>query len=168
MCKMIRRNNGFTLIELMITVVIVGIVASMAVPRVQRAYERMQFTASQKEVTSSFKLARSMAITEKQPYGVHINPDRMLVTMFKDVSSGVFEYSEGSDSVVRVDTMPVNIVFLSSDNEGNVIIFQPNGSADFSGGGNTFAMANSPDIMGIFMTNILSSTGRVKSESYHY
>lgn len=168
MSNTIRRNSGFTLIELMIVTVIVGIIASMAVPKFQRAYERMQFTASHRRMISTFRTARSMAITEKMPYGVHVDQDKMLVTLFKDVASGVFEYSVGADSVIRVDSLPAHIVYLSSDNEGGVIIFQPNGSASFAGGGNIFAMANSPDIMGIFMTNVLSSTGRIKSESYHY
>lgn len=168
MCKLLKRKSGFTLIELMITTVIVGIVASMAVPKVQKAYEKMQFTSSHKELISTLKLARSMAITEKAPYGVFLDPTAMTITLFKDMASTGYEFSESVDSTIRVDSLPAHISYIASDLEGNTIFFAPNGSADFGGGGNIFVIAYSPDILGIFWTNILASTGRIDNEYYFY
>lgn len=168
MCKRLKRKSGFTLIELMITTVIVGIVASMAVPKVQKAYEKMQFTSSHRELVSSLRLARSMAVTEKTPYGVYLDPEAMTITLFKDMASTGYEFSAGTDSTIRVDSLPKYISYLASDLVGNTIFFSPNGSADFSGGGNIFVIAYSPDILGIFWTNILASTGRIDSDYAFY
>lgn len=168
MLRLLKRKSGFTLIELMITTVIVGIIASMAVPKVQKAYEKMQFRSSHRELISNLKLARSMAVTEKTPYGVFFDPDAMTITLFKDMSATGYEFTESLDSVIRIDSLPSHISYLSSDLEGNTIFFAPNGSADFSGGGNIFVMAYSPDLLGIFWTNVLASTGRIDSDYSFY
>ena len=168
MNRMTTNKSGFTLIELMITTVIIGVIASMAVPKVQIAYDRMQFRSSHTALISTLKLARSMAITEKCPYGVFCDPEAMTITLFKDLSATGYEFAEGADSTIRIDTLPTNISYLSSDMEGNAIFFQPNGSADFSGGGNLFMLASTPDVMGIFWTNVLASTGRIDSDHSFY
>ena len=42
-------QKGFTLIELMTTIVIIGIVSAMAVPRFAKAYERMEFRSANRK-----------------------------------------------------------------------------------------------------------------------
>ena len=80
-CKSI---SGFTLLELMITVVIIGIVAAMAVPRFNIAFERMKFRSQAQEMNSIIKVARSMAISDKRQYGIHVDNVGMIVTLFMD------------------------------------------------------------------------------------
>jgi Tfp pilus assembly protein FimT len=168
MKRKIKSQVGVTIIELLITAVIVGIVAAMAVPRFQIAYDRIQFRSANRDLTSTYRLARSMAITDKAQYGVHLDNQAMTVTLFKDAATGAYAFSAGADTVIRVDTMPWQFHYMSTDVEGDVIFFRPNGTADFNGGGNIFTIADTEDLLGIYWNNALASTGRIHTESYYY
>jgi prepilin-type N-terminal cleavage/methylation domain-containing protein len=162
------RIAGFTIVELMTTVVIIGLAAAMATPRLQRAYERTRFRGKVKDIGSTLRLARSYAITEKQPYGVCLNPDDMSITLFKDlISPSNYDFVTG-DSVIRCDTLPPEFVWVGTDVTNNVITFSPNGSSGFSGTGNFFTMAYNSDVVAYSTTNVLASTGRVQSQYYFY
>ncbi len=163
----IRSESGITLIELMITVVIVGISAAMAAPRFEMTYERLRFKSSCTDATSTLKLARSMAITSKSQYGVAFNNAHRTVTLFKDlVNTSNFDFASG-DSVIRVDTLPPMFTSVSSDVTNNVVVFRPNGSSGFSGGGNVYLIAVTENMVGLSSSNVLAATGRVHN-SYSY
>jgi hypothetical protein len=72
------------------------------------------------------------------------------------------------DSVVRVDTLPPEIVWVGTDVTNNVITYAPSGAAGFSGGGNLYMLAYSRDVVAFSSTNVLASTGRVQSSFWHY
>ncbi len=166
-----KRNcqNGFTLIELLTTVVIIGLVSAMAVPRFTQAYERMEFKSANKDMTSTLRLARSLAISNKEVFGVNFNSDTKIVSLFKkDPSSVLLNTFETADSLIRVDSMGHNFNTLTTDLTDNTISFRPNGSAIFSGGGNIISMATTEDLIGIYQFNILASTGRVKTTGSYY
>jgi prepilin-type N-terminal cleavage/methylation domain-containing protein len=168
MKKRIQSQSGVTLIELMITAVIIGLVAMMAVPRFQIAYDRLKYKGANRDMISTLKLARSLAITEKTQYGVHFDPDSKVITLFKDATPGVFEYDGAADSVVRADTLPRDFNYVATDMTNDVVFFRANGSADFDGGGNVHTMAYTEDVVALYDTNILASTGRVHSDSHYY
>ncbi len=166
-----KRNNikGFTLIELMTTVVLIGIIASMAIPRFSKAYERMEFKSANSELKSTLRLARSMAITNKEIFGVNFDSNSRIVSVFKkDTASALFSTFEVTDSVVRVDTLIDVFSTITTDLANNTISFRPNGSAVFTGGGNIVCMAYTENMIGISQFNILASTGRIKSEGHYY
>jgi len=165
----IRSHSGITLIELMITVVIVGIVSAMAVPRFQVATDRIRFGSASRDVVSSIRLARSMALADKEPYGIQVNEGDRTIVLFKDVSDpALLTYAAGADSLIRVDTLPSEFAYIASDCANNTIVFGRSGTAEFTGGGNIWAMASSSHVLGIYTFNVLSATGRVKLESYYY
>ncbi len=159
----LRSTFGATIIELLTVAVIVGVVASMAVPRFQRAYERMQFRSANRDIVSSLRLARSMAITDKIQYGVYFDYDDMTITIFQDlVNPTAFVYDNG-DPVVRQDTLADNVQYVFTDVPNNAIMFNPNGSAGFIGGGNITSVGTAEDQYLEHYHNVLRSTGRVRS-----
>lgn len=160
--------RGITIMELLITVVIIGIVSAMAVPRMQTAYERMGFKGSVRELTSSLRMARSMAISKKSQYGIYLDPTAMTVTLFEDlVNTSSPDFVVG-DSVIKIDTLPPEFSSLVTDFSNNVILFRSNGSASFTGNGNIISLATTSNMVAISQTNILASTGRVSTDFWVY
>ncbi len=169
MRRSIFSNRGITLMEIMIGVVIIGIVASMAVPRFAVAYERMEFSSKNRDMVSALRMARSKAITEKELFGVYFDPTNITVTLFqKDTSSTALNdrFEAATDSVLKVDTLGPDIVMLNSSLSNNSAVFSPNGSA--STGGSVFPLAVTDEWVGMSEISLLASTGRVKTETLVY
>ncbi len=151
------------MVEIMIMAVIVGVVASMAVPRFQRAYQRLQFRSANRDIVSTLRLARSMSISDKQQYGVYFDDVGRTITLFKDVVNPTGNAFETGDIVIRVDTLDQNIEYLSTDITNNTVTFSPNGSAGFTGGGNVITLGMTTGDYHENYHNILRSTGRVRT-----
>lgn len=163
-----RSQVGITLIEMMSTVVILGIVSAMAVPRFQKAYERMKFRTAGRELQSSLRVARSTAISSKEPYGIFVDPDLRTLTIFKDsLYQSNYTFDQG-DPVFRVDTLPPEFEWLYMDAVNSSMVFLPNGSAKFTGSGNIWAMAWTEDVVTLLSYNVLASTGRIQFQGYYY
>ncbi len=186
--KKLKSIRGITMIELMVTVVIIGLVSAMAVPRMQNAFDRIKFRTANKEVVSALRVARSAAITEKTPYGVYFGNDDyyggevsyeggatsgLVFITFKDiVNLDQFTYDHG-DSVIRVDSLPSGFTALGTNLVTNAIIFQPSGSVQLvepPNGGKILigTMAYSEHIFSIHDHSVLPSTGKISTESYYY
>lgn len=164
--KRIKSKNGMTIMELLITVAIIGIVAAMAVPRFQIALERINFRAANREITSQIRLARSYAVSTKNQHGVYFDPSTLSFILFKDlVNTGAMQYDVG-DSIISLDTLPAVFSFLGTDEINNSIVFRSNGST--SATVNVITMANTPDIIGIHQHTILAATGRIETLSTYY
>ena len=93
-----RRNGqaGFTLIELMIVIAIIGILAAVAIPNFLRARDKSMYSGCI-ETLSSIKLAQEMYITDNNCYASV--PDRLAMYMI----SGCVE-RDGTDCAGEVTT----------------------------------------------------------------
>ncbi len=170
MKRILSSERGVTLMEIMIGVVIIGIVASMAVPRFGIAMDRMEFRSVNRDVVSTLRLARSHAISEKNSFGVYFNAGSLTATFFEKLGSTMDAYEDGTDRVVKIDTLG-GIPGACLDHFGdsftnNAVIFDPDGSANV--GGDLWTIELTEDIVGVAIINILPATGRVSSETYIY
>ena len=64
--KTIRSNKGFTLVEIMIVVVIIGLLAAMAIP----AFQKVRQSSIEKTLTNDAKQLASAANQYFMEYGV--------------------------------------------------------------------------------------------------
>ncbi|MEQ9564961.1 MAG: GspH/FimT family pseudopilin, partial [Pseudomonadales bacterium] len=62
-----KKNLGFTLIELMVTVALVAILAAIAAPGMSSFIENSQIKAEAQRLASLLSLARNQAITDNMP-----------------------------------------------------------------------------------------------------
>ena len=172
MISKMNSKKGFTLIELMTTVVLIGIIASLAVPKFESGFERIRYSSANRDIISTMKVARSKAISNKAPHGVYFDHDNISMTLFKDiVSPGLYEFNDGDD-IIKSDTLTGNIDYLNTNLDNNTIIFMPNGSARFvtssTNGAEIYTMKHSELMVGTQVHNILAATGRIKSTSNNY
>lgn len=168
----LKSQRGMTLIELMTTVVIIGVVAALAVPRFEATFEKLNYRSANREIISTMKLARSRAISDKAPYGVYFDQNHLTMTLFKDVVSPAnYEFNDG-DEVVRIDTLASDMEFMDTNLDTDAIIFMPNGSARFitgmTTGADIYTLKYSALVVGTQTHNILASTGRIKTVSNYY
>jgi Tfp pilus assembly protein FimT len=152
----------------MTAVVIIGIISALAVPSFEKSFQRIKFRGQAKETVSMLRTARSNAITEKAPYGVHFDGTDYIITMFKDKANlGSATYDMGADSVVSIDSLSSEFVYLYVSFADSTVMFQPNGSASETGV--IYMMSYTGNSVNFGVSTILASTGKSKLEYvYNY
>ncbi len=63
-------KKGFTLIELMIVIVIMGSVLALAAPRIGKSLEKIKLQSASRKLSAVFRYTRQMAISRKKEYAV--------------------------------------------------------------------------------------------------
>ena len=159
--KLVRNKAGFTLIEMVITAVLLGIIAAMAVPDFYRAMQKIKLNSTTRDIISDLRWARSKAIASRTQVGLHFNFDAKTYVVFLDTynPSGL-QYTAGQDSVITTYNLS-NIGTASSTFGNNTVIFKPDGTCNTSGQ----VTCNSTDNNNTHVVDVLSSTGRIKITS---
>ncbi len=124
------RENGFTLIELMVVVLIIAILIAIAVPTFLGARERAQDKAAQSDLRNSLTAAKVL-YTDSQDYSA------MTAAELAGVEPSLSFAAVGSatTSVVGFDsTAPASVVFVKESSSGTFFCL----ADDVTGPGTTF------------------------------
>ncbi|OGC91110.1 MAG: hypothetical protein A2142_01075 [candidate division Zixibacteria bacterium RBG_16_48_11] len=159
--KLLRNRAGFTLIEMVITVVVLGLIAAMAVPDFMSAMQKLKLNAATRDIISDLRWARSGAIATRQQIGLNFDFDNKSYAVFFDTDNpGNFEFVADEDSVVKTGDLS-SLGIGSSTFADSTVIFKPDGTCHSSGQ----IICNSSDNAHSRTVDVLASTGRIKITS---
>ncbi len=164
-------SRGISMMEMMIAVVIVGLMAAIALPTLDGAIRKMKFKNAGREILSSFRLARSSAITLQEPYGVYFDTETGKIMVFADrtnLSAATFEPPQ--DSVIMVDSLLLagsdgaevgGMLYTGFPNQ--TVVFYPDGRASATGDVylHTYSDDGMYNSLSIYVT---AATGRARLE----
>lgn len=98
-----RQNNGFTLVEIMVVLVIFGLLVAMAVPGIKGIMSDTQIAGASNKVEVDLHFARTMASTQRKTTAV----------LFSGGTYRVLRYSPAE--TLRVRTMPRGVAATATD-----------------------------------------------------
>lgn len=120
-----KKQIGFTLIELMVTIIIMGIMAAISLPAMNGFMERQRIKSALNGYTNAFTFARNEAIRQNVPVmvcGASISTAGQLAgcaNNTKSWSEGVFVYADVDNSQNYNSAVDRNIRVFNSPNVGS-------------------------------------------------
>lgn len=143
-----RTQNGFTLLELMITLMVAGTILGMAAPSFREFVLNSRMTGSANDLLTSLNLARSEAIKRQRPVAIcpSLDPQASPPTcrgaaIWSDTASQaglvLWEDTNGDGTPAAGEAViaPQDILgsSLTVRSNFNAVVYQPNGFADVPG-----------------------------------
>ncbi len=111
------KQEGKTLMELMVIVAIVGMTAMMAFPSYSVLHSNSQVHCTTEEVASELRLARQLAITNRDRVRIIVDPEQQaLTTQFINTGTMHHVYQYGGKGIV-----------IDEPSAGWEILFHPSG-----------------------------------------
>lgn len=157
--KAARNHRGFTMIELMIVVVMIGILSAMAVPTFVRTIPRLKARAEARNMLNFIRTARSRAIAENTPYGVYFDVTARQYLLFRDIANlSQMRYESGDSIVTGPITLDPNVVYGVASFTNNSIVLLPTGAASQTGSVSINTVRNDAP----YSVSILAATGKSK------
>ncbi|MCF7966536.1 MAG: Tfp pilus assembly protein FimT/FimU [Methylobacter tundripaludum] len=177
MCNAPEYNSGFTLLELMITIAIAGIVLGVAIPSFTSTIASNRLTTHTNQLVTAINLARSEAVKRGLRVTLCKSADGATCVTTGDWSQGwiVFmdqnnnaAYDSATETLLNVqERAPGQITMTGNTSVGNYISYISSGQSQLTSGafqaGTIQVCDNRTGDVG--KNIVLSNTGRPRSES---
>lgn len=119
-----KKNAGFTLMELMITIAIIGTLSAIAVPNMISWRNNMQFNSSVRMIKTAIESARMNAIKSNMPARVNFNVGGNTFNTVKwDIAANAF-------AAAVPNTLPPGTTISASTFAGNQLQFNSRGMSN--------------------------------------
>jgi prepilin-type N-terminal cleavage/methylation domain-containing protein len=76
---LVKHGNGFTLIEMLIVVVIIGLIGLISLPRLNSAFAQSNVLSAKARVSALYSTARATAVSNNQTATLRINGNQVMV-----------------------------------------------------------------------------------------
>jgi prepilin-type N-terminal cleavage/methylation domain-containing protein len=120
------RDQGFTLLELMIVVLVVALVLAVSYPSMLRGSTALHLRATGRDVLNTFRIAREKAVTEQIRMMVTVDPATQKLVLSDDLGDNARTYLLPRDVKIRRITRAGAEIL-----QGPLVVrFLPNGSSD--------------------------------------
>jgi Tfp pilus assembly protein FimT len=119
------REEGFTLLEVMMIVIVMALVLSVAYPSLSRGTTALHLRATGRDILNTFRYAREKAVTEQTGMKVRVDREKQALFLTDDLDNGDRAYFlPGDVRIERIAQDGSEIV-----NGPLVVRFRPNGSS---------------------------------------
>lgn len=164
MPRLHRNQSGMTLIELTIIAVLIGVLALMAVPRWLEYIPQLRTKTAVREAVSKLREARSLAVAQKVPFGVHFDCSEGRYVVFANTCDPANPVFSDADSVLTRNDLGLDVCLNYTSFHDNSVVFDPSGAASSTG----TVLLNSGDYQSMFTIEVVRATGRVKLHRGYY
>ena len=153
-----RENRGLTLVEMVMTLAILGVLLALAVPSFVKYLPGIKLKGDVRDVASVMRLARMRAVAERAQYGVYFSvlAEPAQYTVFQDVNEDE-DFQSGTDDVVFSRELNRRVVYRVVNFANDAAVFRADGTSN--GGWISLGLSERADSLAV---DILPSTGRVK------
>jgi general secretion pathway protein H len=142
-----RGERGFTLLELIVTLFVVGLAVALTIPAIGRSTESISVRADVAGFAAVLRHARERAVTGRKTYAVVIDPHAHKMTVHTGSADGEVRETRSLAERLTVEATPPSALTVRFEPQGN------------SSGGDFKLVAGSIT----YLVSVDAITGRVKS-----
>jgi prepilin-type N-terminal cleavage/methylation domain-containing protein len=120
------REQGFTLLELMVVIFIISLITAVSYPTLSRGTASFHLKATGRDILNTFRFARDKAITEQTGIQIVIDKEKQEIVLSDNLGENIRKYLLPQDIKIMRMALADHEVF-----EGSLVIhFLPNGNSE--------------------------------------